>query len=80
VQHLAARLYTCPALRVLNLPMCVCASFTHSLADGVARCTGLTHLRLNYNNISCDDAANYVRVLRACSALVLLDLTGNALQ
>ena len=37
VQHLAARLYTCPALRVLNLPMCVCASFTHSLADGVAR-------------------------------------------
>jgi hypothetical protein len=60
--------------------MCVRASFTHSLADGVARCTRLTHLRLNYNNISCDAAANYARALRACSALVLLDLTGNALH
>ncbi len=80
VQHLAARLHTCPALRVLNLPMCVRASFTHSLADGVARCSRLTHLRVNYNNISCDAATGYARALERCHALVLLDLTGNALH
>jgi len=80
VQHLAARLYTCPALRVLNLPMCVRASFTHSLAEGVARCSRLTHLRVNYNNISCDAATGYARALERCPTLVLLDLTGNALH
>ena len=80
VQHLAARLHTCPALRVLNLPMCVRASFTHSLADGLGRCSRLTHLRVNYNNISCDAATGYARALQACPALVLLDLTGNSLH
>jgi len=80
VQHLAARLHTCPALRVLNLPMCVRASFTHSLADGLGRCSRLTHLRVNYNNISCDAATGYARALKACPALVLLDLTGNSLH
>jgi Ran GTPase-activating protein (RanGAP) involved in mRNA processing and transport len=60
--------------------MCVRASFTHSLADGVGKCSRLTHLRLNYNNVSCDAAAGYARALRACPALVLLDLTGNSLH
>ena len=80
VQHLAARLHHCTSLRALDLGMCVRANYTHTLAGGLGRCTGLTRLSLNYNNITCAPLANYARALHLCRLLVLVDLTGNAVH
>ena len=78
VKHLAARLHTADALTSLHLPNCVRANDTHTLPDGLGRCTGLARLRLDFNDIPDCGTVYYARALPLCS-LVLLDLSGNGI-
>jgi Ran GTPase-activating protein (RanGAP) involved in mRNA processing and transport len=78
-QDLVARLGAEPALRSLELINCVRANDVRALSGGLARCAGLARFRLTYN-IECPAATEHARALRACSALTLLDLTGNSLH
>ena len=54
------------------------ANDTHTLPDGLGRCSGLERLRLNYNDIPDCGTVYYARSLTLCR-LVLLDLTGNGI-
>lgn len=79
VRYLATCLGHGPALRSLVLINCVRETNTHNLGSGLGRCTGLECLAVNYNNIECGTVAQYARSLGLCRALVILDLSGNAI-
>ena len=80
VQHLAARLCTSTSLRSLRLDFCVGTPFSHSLAAGLGRCTGLTRLSLSHVFLDRLWALEYAPRLPLARGLTTLLLAGNRLD
>ena len=80
IQHLAARLCTSTCLRSLRLDFCVGTAFSHSLAAGLGRCTGLTSLSLNHVFLDRLWALEYAPRLPLARGLTTLLLAGNRLD